>query len=294
MGTHAPVTHTFARQDMGSRDGGIAEEAANGPWVERLARAGLVTRGLLYLLVGILALQVARGHKSENPDNHGALAALARQPLGKLVLAGVAVGFLAYAAWRLADAIFDADGEGSDVSGWAKRAADLARGLLYLGFFVTAVRLITGSSGEDQTKESDITAAVLRAPLGRVVVVLVGLAIIGGGLWNGWRAVSRKYRKKLRTWEMNEGTRKAVTVVATIGMAARMVVFLLIGTFLVRAAVRYDASQAVGVDGALLRLADRPYGPALLALVASGLFTFGLYSFVEARYRRIGGGAGNR
>lgn len=288
MGRHGRVTHTLAGHGTGLAAGGIAEDAATSPWLERLARAGLVARSLLYFLVGILALQVARGQKGEDPDNHGALATLVRQPLGKFVLAGVAVGFLGYAAWRLADAVFDTDGEGTDLSGWAKRAADAARGLLYLGFFITAVRLITGSSGDDQTKESDLTATVLRAPLGRVLVALVGLAIIAGGLWNGWRAVSRKYRKKLRTWQMHDATRKAVTVVASIGMAARMVVFLLIGTFLVRAAQRYDPNEAVGVDGALRRLADRPYGPGLLALVAAGLFTFGLYSLVEARYRRIG------
>ncbi|MGI8683746.1 MAG: DUF1206 domain-containing protein [Acidimicrobiales bacterium] len=273
--------------DMSSGDEDLADKAADSPWVEGLARAGLVARGVLYLTVGVLALQIAFGSKDKNADKQGALSALARQPLGKFLLVAVAVGFAGYALWRFLDAILDTDGEGTDLSGIAKRAADFARGLLYVSFFVTAVRLVTGSSGEDQSKEADVTARVMSAPLGRFLVALVGAAIVGGGLYTGYRAVSKKYRKKLRTGEMSPTVRRMVTAVASVGLAARMVVFLLIGTFLLKAAIDYDANEAVGVDGALKRLADRPYGPLLLAVVAVGLFAYGLYSFVEARYRKV-------
>lgn len=288
MGTVAGVTDTaLPRQKHATNDDDLAERAAESPWIEGLARAGLVARGVLYAVVGVIALQVAFGKKDQDADKQGALAALARQPLGKVLLVAVAVGFAGYALWRFLSAFLDTEGDGSDAGGWAKRAGDLARGLLYTGFFVAAVRLITGTSGEDQSKEADLTAKALRAPLGRVAVALVGLAVIGGGLYNGYRALSRKYRKKLRTGQMSATARRWVTGVATVGLAARMVVFLLIGAFLVKAAVRYDPNEAVGVDGALRRLADRPYGPWLLGLVAVGLFTYGLYSFVEARYRRL-------
>lgn len=290
MGTVAGVTDTLLPRQKHARnddDDDLAERAAESPWIEGLARAGLVARGVLYAVVGVLALQVAFGRKDQSADKQGALAALARQPLGKVLLVAVAVGFAGYALWRFLSAFLDTEGDGSDAGGRAKRAGDLARGLLYAGFFLAAVRLITGTSGEDQSKEADLTAKVLRAPLGRVAVALVGLAVIGGGLYNGYRAVSKKYRKKLRTGQMSATARRWVTGVATVGLAARMVVFLLIGAFLVRAAVRYDPNEAVGVDGALKRLADRPYGPWLLGVVAVGLFTYGLYSFVEARYRRL-------
>jgi hypothetical protein len=268
-------------------DDDLADKAADSPWVEGLARAGLAARGLLYVMVGLLALQVAFGHKDEQADKQGALTTLARQPFGKLLLAAVAVGFAGYALWRFLDAVLDTDGEGTDLSGVAKRAADFGRGLLYVSFFVTAVRLVTGTSGEDRSKESDVTARVLEAPLGRILVAVVAAAIIGGGLYSGYRAVAQKYRKKLRTGEMGSAIRRWVTAVASIGLTARMVVFVLVGTFLLKAALHYDAQEAVGVDGALKRLADRPYGPLLLAIVAVGLFAYGLYSFVEARYRRV-------
>lgn len=270
-----------------SVDEDLGDRAADNPWIEGLARAGLVARGVLYAVVGFLALQVAFGDKGEHADKQGALSAVARQPLGKVLLVAVAVGFAGYTLWRFLSAFLDTEGDGSDASGWMKRAGDLGRGLLYAGFFVTAVRIIAGSSGDDQTKEADLTAKVLSAPLGRVAVALVGLAIIAAGLYNGYRAVSKKYRKNLEIGEMSATTRRWVTGIASVGMAARMVVFVLIGTFLIKAAVNYDPNQAVGVDGALKRLADRPYGPWLLAVVAVGLFTFGLYSFVEARYRRV-------
>jgi hypothetical protein len=265
----------------------LAERAGDSPWVEGLARAGLAARGVLYVVVGILALQVAFGKRGQQADKQGALAALARQPFGKVLLVAVAVGFAGYALWRFLSAFLDTEGEGDDAGGWAKRASDLARGLLYAGFFVAAVRLVTGSSGDDRTREADLTANVLRAPAGRVAVAVVGLAVIGSGLYNGYRALSGKYRRKLRIGSMSAGARRGLTGIATAGLTARMVVFCLIGAFLVKAAVRYDPNEAVGVDGALKRLADRAHGPWLLGLVAVGLFLFGIYSFVEARYRRV-------
>lgn len=285
------MTDIVARRTDGVRhdgdDNDLADKAADSPWVEGLARAGLVARGVLYVTIGALALKIAAGNKDQDADKQGALTALARQPLGKVLLVAVAVGFAGYALWRFIDAVLDTDGEGTDLSGVAKRAADFARGLLYLSFFATAVRLIAGSSGDNKSKEADLTAKVLSAPLGRVVVALVGLAIVGGGFYTGYRVVTRKYKKRLRTHQMSRAVRRWVTVVATVGLAARMILFLLIGVFLVKAAIRYDPNQAVGVDGALKRLADRPYGPLLLAIVAFGLFVYGLYSFVEARYRKV-------
>lgn len=289
-GHRSGVTSRFrpkGARTAGTGDDDLADKAADSPWVVGLARAGLVARGVLYLTVGALALQIARGKKEKNADKAGALSTLARQPLGKFLLVAVAMGFAGYALWRFLEAILDTDGEGSDLSGVAKRAADFARGLLYVSFFLTAARLVIGSSSEDQSKESDLTGRVLNAPLGRLVVALVGAAIVGGGLYTGYRAMSKKYKKKLHTGEMSPTVRRWVTVVASVGLTARMVVFLLIGTFILRAAIDYDPKQAVGVDGALKRLASRPNGPLLLAVVAVGLFAYGLYSFVEARYRKV-------
>lgn len=266
---------------------GVAGRVTDSRAVEGLARAGLVARGVLHAVVGILALHVALGRQRQAPDNQGALAAVASQPLGKLLLAAVAVGFAGYALWRLLSAFLDVEGDGDDVTGWLKRAGDLARGLFYCGLVVLALRLLTGSSGDDQTKEADLTAKVLALSWGRVAVALVGFAVIGAGLYNGYRAVSGKYCEKLPTGAMSGTARRWVTCMGAVGLGARLVVFCLIGAFLVKAAVRYDPSQAVGVDGALARLAARPHGPWLLGIVAGGLFAYGLYLFVEARYRQV-------
>ncbi|MGH9177692.1 MAG: DUF1206 domain-containing protein [Acidimicrobiales bacterium] len=274
------------RSDESAREE-LADRAADSPWVEGLARAGLVARGVLYCVVAVLALQLAFGDHDNQPDHQGALEALARQPFGKVLVMAAAAGFAGYALWRLLSAFLDTEGEGDDAGGRAKRAGDLGRGLLYAGFCVGALRLVAGASGDDQAREADITAGVLKAPVGRVAVALVGVAVICGGLWNGYRALSRKYRKKLETGRLSRAARRWITAIATAGLTARMVVFLLIGTFLVRAAVRYDPNEAVGVDGALRRLAEGRWGPWLLVLVALGLLLFGVYSFVEARYRRL-------
>lgn len=292
MGHTCGVTDTIRgaerrRHDDDDAQDDLRDKACDSPVVEGLGRAGLAARGVLYSVVGVLALQLALGRKTQRPDNQGALAALAHQPFGKVLLVITAVGFAGYALWRFSSAFLDTEGDGSDASGWAKRAADLGRGLLYASFCFTALRLVAGSSGDDQTKEADITAAVLRAPWGRILVALVGLAIIGAGLYNGYRAVSRKYRKNLHTEQMSQAARRWLTRVASVGLTARMIVFVLVGAFLVRSAVRYDPNEAVGVDGALQRLMEARYGPWMLALVAVGLFTFGLYSFIEARYRRL-------
>ena len=278
---------TRATIDGQARDEALCRRAADSPVMEGLGRAGLAARGGLYTVVGVLALQVAAGRTTQRPDKQGALAAIAHQPLGKVLLLVTAAGFAGYAVWRLSSAFLDTEGDGTDASGWAKRAADLGRGLLYAGFFVAALRLVTGSSGEDQAKEADLTAAVLRAPWGRAAVALVGLGVIGAGAYNGWRALSARYRKKFDTAEMSRRARRWLPRVATVGLGARAAVFALVGSFLVRAAVRYDPNEAVGVDGALQRLAEARYGPWLLALVAAGLLTFGLFSFLEARYRRL-------
>lgn len=268
-------------------DEDLGDKAAENPVVEGLGRAGLAARGTLYAIVGVLALQVAAGRTTQKPDQQGALTAVAHQPLGKVLLVVTAVGFAGYAVWRLSAAFLDTEGDGTDAKGWAQRAADLGRGLLYAAFCVTALRLVAGSSGDDRTNEADLTAAALRAPLGRLAVAAAGLAVIGAGIYNGYRAFSGNYRKNFDTGDMSRRARRWLPRVATVGLAARAVVFGLVGTFLVRAAFRYDPNEAVGVDGALQRLAEAPYGPALLAVVAAGLFTFGLFSFLEARYRRL-------
>jgi hypothetical protein len=266
------------------------EGAAESVWVERMARAGLVARGLLYVVVGLLASQVAAGHNEIRPDKQGALQAVVRQPFGRLLVLLVAAGFGGYAVWRFVEAAVGPAGEADSAKARAKRVGYFLRSGLYAFLFASAVKLFVWSNAAAPSDpERDWTARVLDWPLGTWLVQAAGLVAIGAGLYIGWRGVSGKFGKRLKSLEMGPAVRVWVLAAGTVGNVARMWVALMIGVFLIVAARTHDPSQAVGIDGALLRLAARPYGPALLVAVAVGLAAYGMFSFAEARYRRVGG-----
>jgi hypothetical protein len=256
--------------------------AGQSEWVERLGRAGLVAQGVLYGMIGILAAKVALGARGENPDKQGALREIAQQPFGKGLLVALALGFAAYALWRLAQAVLDRDHEGEGAKGIAKRLGYLGRAGWYGALCALTVAKIAGAS-EKGGNEQQTTGGVLAMPLGRWIVLAVGLACLGVAAFNAYRAVTCKFEKKLKKSEMNEFEQAGATGVGILGYLARGVVFGLI----VRAAWEYDAQKARGLDGALLELAQQPYGGVLLGAVSVGLMAFALYCFVQARYRRI-------
>jgi hypothetical protein len=267
------------------------EDAADSIWLQRLARAGLVARGLLYVVVGILATQVAAGHNEARPDKQGALQAVVSQPFGRALVLLLAVGFAGYAMWRFVEAAVGPAGEPDSAKANLKRVGYFLRGCLYTFFFGSAVKLFiwSNSVAASETAERDWTARVLDWPAGTWMVQAAGLGAIGAGLYIGYRGLSGKFRKRLKSLEMGPAVRLWVRGVGTVGNVARMLIALMIGVFLIAAARNHDPEQAVGIDGALKRLADRPYGPTLLVLVALGLAAYGVYSFAEARYRRVGG-----
>ena len=267
------------------------EDAAESTWLERLARAGLAARGLLYVVVAILAVQVAQGQREERADKQGALQAVVRQPFGRILVLLLAVGFAGYAIWRFVEAAVGPPDEKDPRTALFKRVGYGARGVLYTFFFASAVRVFIWATKavSPQGAEADWTGRVLDWPGGTWLVQAAGLVAIGAGLYVGWRGVSGKFRKRLKSLEMGRVLRRWVRGVGTVGMVARMLVTILIGVFLISAARAHDPDQAVGIDGALKRLADSSYGPVLLVLVAFGLAAYGLYSFAEARYRRVCG-----
>lgn len=263
------------------------ERAARSPWARGLARWGLVSRGILYGLVGVLAIRVAVAGHGHTPDRDTALRTVAEQPLGRVLLALIAIGFLGYCLWRLAQALLGGGLEDEEEEGPLKRLGYAARGLIFGGIFVSTVLLIVGVGGGDKNKEDKATRFVLDLPEGRYIVAAVGVGFLVGAGWNFYRGLSRKFREKLKLRKMSDAEDKAFTVVGTVGIVARGVVFGLIGLFLLKAAYEYDADETVGLDGALSKIAQAPYGPFLLGVVAAGLFAFGLYSLAEARYREV-------
>jgi hypothetical protein len=260
--------------------------AGRSPWVERLGRAGLVAKGVLYGVVAILAIEVALGGRSKEPDRQGALRAIAEQPFGKGLLTLLAVGLAGYALWQLSLAIFDRENEGEGAKGLAKRGAALGRAGWYGVLCGLTVSTLAGK-GSGKSNEQQKTAGVFDLPGGRYLVYAAGFAFLGAGVFNGYRAVTCKFNKKLKQGEMNEAEEAAATGLGIIGHLARAVIFSLIGIFLTRAAWEYDPKEARGLDGALLELAQQRYGGLLLGAVAVGLFAYALYCLVQARYRRI-------
>ncbi len=260
--------------------------AGQSPWVERLGRAGLVAKGVLYAVIGIIAIQVALGADEKNPDKNGALRTIAQQPFGKALLVLLALGLAGYALWRLAQAILDRDSEGEGAKGLAKRAGNLAKGGWYGVLCVLTVSTLVGSGGGGGN-EQQTTAGIFERPFGRYVVYAAGLAFVAAALFNAWRAITCKFNKKLKTGEMGDAEETAATGLGIIGHLARFVVFGLVGLFLLRAAWEFDPKKARGLDGALLEVSQQPYGRFLLGAVAIGLMAYALYCFAEARYRRI-------
>jgi Domain of Unknown Function (DUF1206) len=259
-----------------------------GEWVERAGMAGLVARGIVYLIVAALAVALATGDRAEETDQQGALAELAERPFGKVLLVVLVAGFCCYGAWRLARSV---RGEGGEEPDAGQRLVDLAKAVLYLGLAVSTVNLLTdgpstGSGATGGGGAEGVTARLMaEQSWGRWAVGLLGVAVIAFGLWQVYRGVSQRFRKRLE--ESIEPGHDATIVLGVVGHAARGVVIVMIGWLFVRAARNFDPAQPVGVDAALREVLHAPAGPLLGVVVAVGLGAFGLYSFGEARYRQI-------
>jgi hypothetical protein len=251
-----------------------------------MARWGLVSKGILYALVGLIAVDVSVAGGERIRDRGGALTALADTWPGKLLVGAVAVGLLGYSLWRFAEALLGRTLEGGEQLGLLKRLGVLARGVWYLGLLGVAASALAGAD-EPADREDRFTARVLEFPAGRWLVAAVGLGILGAGVFNLWRGVTGRFKRRLKLRKMGELEERAFTVIGVVGHLARALVFGLMGLFLVRAAWQYDAKETIGLDGALAKVLRQDYGDTLLGLVAGGLLAYGLYCFVEARYREV-------
>jgi len=266
----------------------VTEHVAQSRWVERGGRFGLATKGFSYILVAVIALRVAVGGGGQTESREGALKTLADEPFGWLLLVLVALGFASYAMWRFAVAIFDRDSEGDDAKGIGKRLGDVGKGIVYAALAVVTISVVVGAGGGGSSGEEDkATAIVLDLPLGQWLVGAIGVAIVGAGLFNAYTALSGSFRKELREERMSGAEQSWYTAFGVAGHLARAVVFALIGIFVVRAAWQYDPGEAIGLDGALNKVAGEAYGPFLLAAVALGLAAYGLFCLVQARYRDV-------
>jgi hypothetical protein len=264
-----------------------AKEQAR-PWIENLARFGYAARGVVFIVIGFLSLQAARGSGGQTTDPQGALKTISQQSFGQVMLFILGVGLLGYAIWRLVMALCDSENKGSDAKGVAKRIGYALTGLAYGGLAFTAFQLVRGAQAQSgNLSRADWTARVLAQPFGRWLIVLAGLIVIGIALNTLYKAYSAKFLEPLNTGTMSQTEKTWVTRAGRAGYAARGVVFIPMGWFLIRAGLQSDAQETGGLGQALSALAQQPYGPWLLGIVATGLIAYGLFSFCEAYYRRV-------
>jgi hypothetical protein len=254
--------------------------------LERLVRMGYAARGVVYALVGGLALLAAFG-SGRTTGTRGALQTVVSEPLGGLLLGGIALGLLVFAAWRTAQALLDADGLGTGMPAITRRIGYGFAAAINAALGVWAIALLVGfqsRKGDDDGAAREWTAALLSIPLGRWLVALVGLVVVGTGLGiilKGWKAgfgAGLTLTPAAQAWVLPLGRW---------GLVARGLVFVMVGVFLALAAIHANPGEARGLGGALRTVQHQPYGWALLGLVALGLFSFGSFQFAVARYRRI-------
>ncbi|MFD9034392.1 DUF1206 domain-containing protein [Streptomyces sp. NPDC059567] len=276
-------------QDSAAQPKSRGRRVADSRAVEVASRVGLCARGVIYVLVGILAVRIGLGSDSgQEADRSGAVGTLGEQPFGRALLWALVVGLAAMALWRLAEAAFGQTVEGGDK--WSRRLGSLGMAVFYtvICIGVAQTALVGGSAGGrpgDETSK-EYTARVLAWPGGRVIVGVFGAVLIVVGAVILVRSLMRKFEENLRTEEMRPATRRVVAILGIVGGVACGVVAAAAGLSVLLAAVRYDPSQAKGLDETLRSFAATPAGPALLIAAAVGLVLFGLYSFCEARWRK--------
>ncbi len=279
------VTRSARRRSAGARYAG--RRAANSMFMAGLARAGLTARGVMYGLIGIIAVQIALGNAHQQADRSGALRLVAATPFGKLMLWLLVIGFAGLTLWRLSEAAFGA--AGTDGHKTSTRVVCLIKAVIYgvLTYSVLKYALGLGAPSSTNQQSQDLTATALKHQGGQAVVAIVGVIIVGVGLNLAYQAYRRKFLRDMRMGSASPTTRKVVTWLGEVGGVARGAVFVTVGIFLVVAAVEAKPGQAKGIDSALRALAHTPFGPWLLGLVAVGLVLFGVYSCCEARWREV-------
>lgn len=277
----------MALPGMDSPAGRELEAAARevSPWIVVLARVGYLAKAVLYATIGILAAQAALGSGGRTTDLGGALREVVRAPMGEVMLLVIAAGLVAYAVWRLVDAIVDGEGRGRDLKGVARRIGSALRGLAHVGLALAAFRVATHSSAGDGQDSDHYVAEAMDLGGGAWLVWLAAGAVLTYGGYQLYRAYAAKLGRQLNLAALSAGTARWVSAISRAGIAARGIVFGLIAVLLVRSASRSDPEQAGGIRESLELLAGMGRWP--LVAIAVGLVAYAVYELLNARYRRI-------
>lgn len=249
-----------------------------------LARAGYGARGVVFLMVAALAL--FSGFAGAEPDTNSALETLLQQPFGRVWIGLIGLGLAGFVVWRLAQSLANADGQDDDAKGYAIRAALFGSAITYAGLAMTsilmALQMSNGSGGSGG--EEGIAAWVMSQPFGRYLAGIIGIGFIIGGIVTAMKGIKRSFGRYL---ELDAKKNSPAVLISIYGLVARGVVFGIIGVLFLYAAFNVDPEQAGGMAEAMAWLRELPFGGIIYVVVAVGLAAFGIYNFVEARYRRI-------
>jgi hypothetical protein len=256
------------------------------PWVSRFVRIGYAAKGVIYLLIGALALRLALGDGGRLTDSSGVLHTIVRQPFGLALLAIIAVGILAYAGWEITQAIADTKRKGSTAGGIIDRSLSIIKGIVYGTVGIEALRMVIGVRGGSRDAD-DYARTAMAFPLGDVLLVLIGIGVALYGLKQIAMAWRSKFDDDLNQHQMRAEGGAWVLHIGRAGIGARGVILVLVGIALARAGFVERPAEAGGMTDAMWTLFAQPYGHWLLAAVAAGLICFGVFQLLHARYARV-------
>ena len=257
------------------------------PWIDVIARVGYVAKGTVYAAVGVLAGKVALGLGGKTTGTGGAVESIGSQPFGKIMLVLLAIGLTGYALWKLVQGIMDPDDKGADVGGIVKRVAYGGSAMIHLGIAFSALEELFGTEGQSTTLDQWTAYAMsYQPPLGQMLVGLVGLGVLVVGFYQLFAGVTGRFRRNIETYHMGHAAWWAL-LTGRIGTAARALVILLAGSFVVLAAWEAEPEKTRGLGGALATILRQPFGPYLLGVVAAGFVIYGIFMLMVARYRDI-------
>ncbi len=290
MGMQTQIQQDANKFNQGGKQ--LAGQITTSPLMETLMRLGYIVRGLVYGMIGVLALQVATGVGGSLDDPQGAIVALGKTPLGGVVLYGILIGLVGYALWGFIRALADPLHKGSDAKGIALRVGYVASGVSYFLLALATYGLITGGTsaarnGAQTSQTQQSTASILSNSWGPVVLGIAGVVVIVIGAIQVFQGIKSTFDKQFDPYVLTPYQRTWIDRLGRFGTASRGVVFAMIGLFLFLAALNHDASQAQGIDGVLNALLHQPFGQVLLGIVALGLIAFGIYSGMSGILLRL-------
>ncbi len=268
-----------------------ATEISRSPWALKLARFGFYSKGFLFIVIGVLAILVALGYQAGKlADPVGAFATIAQSTFGKVLLIIFIAGAIGHGIWNILRGVADIDNAGGKVIGIIKRILPIGTGIFYFGLAWSAWSVVAAArvSQENGEVQKTLAAILLALPLGAVLLFLIGLGVMGAGVHECYSGISGKFRENYKEHKIGEYfSSEIITVLGVLSFTARALILLLTGYFLITAAFALDPNEAVGIDGALLTLAQTYYGKILLFVTAAGLVCHGVLSLYEAKYRRL-------